>query len=123
LRTGAAPGRLIRVPGSGDLLVVWNGCCVSTENPLLGRRLTLSSAISTDGGQTWKWRRDLESVVPGAGNGVEYPAVTMINGNAFVTYRAETSAGGHYRMEEFLSILPLSWFYVERDCNSVGFGQ
>jgi sialidase-1 len=123
LKTGAAPGRLIRIPGSRDLLVVWNSCCVDADLSLLGYRLTLSSAISTDDGLTWAGRRDLESVVPGDGNGVEYPAITIVDGKAFVTYRAETGVGGRYRMEEFLSILPLSWFYAERNWNLIGLGQ
>jgi hypothetical protein len=121
LKTGAAPGRLIRVPGSKDLLVVWNSCCVDTKVGLLGRRLTLSSAVSSDDGEIWKWKRDIESVVPDNGNSVEYPAIRMIRGKTFATYRAKTDKDHRLQMEEFLSVLPLSWFYVERDYNSAGF--
>jgi sialidase-1 len=121
LHSGAAPGRLIRIPGSDDLLVIWNSCCVKEDNNLLGPRLTLSSAISTDGGDTWKWTRTIEAVTPGNNDRVEYPAITFIQGKAFVTYRAYTSAppppsrpNEPMGMQEYLSILPISWFYAER---------
>lgn len=118
LYTGAAPGRLLRVPGSGDLLVIWNSCCVQTENALLGERVTLSSAISPDDGQTWTKERTLEAVTPGNGDRVEYPAATFIDGNAFVTYRAASAAHvadtDRMGMQEYLSILPIRWFYAER---------
>jgi hypothetical protein len=117
LSTGAAPGRLVRIPDSNDLLVVWNSCCVQPEDSLLGQRLTLSSAISSDDGQSWQHRRTLEAVTPGNGNRVEYPAITFIDGKAFVSYRAasatHTPDKDRTGMQEYLSILPNRWFYVE----------
>jgi len=118
LRTGAAPGRLVRMPNSIDLLVVWNSCCVQPEESLLGQRLTLSSAISSDDGQTWKLQRTIEAVAPGDGNRVEYPAITFIGNRAFISYRAASAAHiqnmSRMGMQEYLSILPVRWFYVER---------
>ncbi|HEY4356816.1 MAG TPA: sialidase family protein [Acidobacteriaceae bacterium] len=128
LPSGAAPAKLARVPGTSDLLVLWNSCCVNQAEGLLGERLTLSSAISHDGGKTWHLQRDLEAITPaqapGAtakafdpalpynGNRIEYPAVTFIRGNAFVTYRAQTTVGDHTEMQEYLSVLPVAWFYA-----------
>ena len=118
LRSGAAPGRLVRIPNSNDLLVVWNSCCVQPEDSLLGQRLTLSSAISTDDGQTWKQQRTIEAVTPGNGDRVEYPAITFIGDRAFITYRAASASHvqnmDRMGMQEYLSILPERWFYVER---------
>lgn len=115
LMSSAAPGRLERVPGTNDLLVVWNSCCLNPEQSLLGDRVTLSAAISSDGGQTWQWRREIESITPGGSNRVEYPALNIYDGVVYVTYRAQFGSGGALQMQEYLSALPLAWFYAERD--------
>jgi sialidase-1 len=112
LPSGAAPARIERIPGSDDLLVIWNSCCVYTGDRLLGQRLTLSSAISHDGGRTWHDQRDIEALTPLPRNRVEYPTVTFVGDRAFVTYRMQTDVGGKPQMQEYLSILPVSWFYV-----------
>jgi sialidase-1 len=118
LRSGAAPGRLARIPDSDDLLVVWNSCCVQPEDSLLGERITLSSAISSDGGQSWNLQRTMEAITPGDGNRVEYPAITFIDGKAFVSYRAASAAHipnmDRMGMQEYLSILPTRWFYAAK---------
>jgi hypothetical protein len=114
LMSSAAPGRIQRIPGTRDILVVWNSCCLDPKHPLLGQRLVLSSAISNDNGLTWKWKRDIESVSPGTR--VEYPSIEIDEDKVFLTYRAQaTGAGGRIMMQEYLSILPLQWFYAERD--------
>lgn len=115
LLSGAAPGRLERVPGTNDLIVVWNSCCLNPENGLLGDRLTLSAAFSSDGGQTWQGRREIESVAPGNNRRVEYPAVNIYDGVVYLTYRAQVGSGDALRMQEYLATLPLAWFYAERD--------
>jgi sialidase-1 len=118
LMSSAAPGRVERIPGTDHLLVVWNSCCLNPEDGLLGQRLTLSAAISTDGGKTWQWRRDVESVTQG--NRVEYPAMNIWDGNVHLTYRAQARSGSQLQMQEYLSILPISWFYAERDRHRPG---
>lgn len=114
LMSSASPGRVERIPGTDHLLVVWNSCCLDPGQRLLGQRLVLSAAISDDGGKTWKWKRDLEAVAPGTS--VEYPAINIYDGVVYVTYRAWTrTAGNQMMMQEYLSKLPLAWFYLERD--------
>jgi hypothetical protein len=116
LLSSAAPGRVQQIPGTDDLLVVWNSCCRNPADNLLGDRITLSSAISSDGGKTWQWRRVLEDITPGSSNRVEYPAMNIIDGKVFLTYRAQTGSGARgLRMQEYMTILPLAWFYAERD--------
>jgi len=120
LMSSAAPGRLERVPGTNDLLVVWNSCCLKPEHNLLGDRITLSAAISSDGGKSWRWRRVIEDITPGAINRVEYPAINIYDGVVYITYRAARVAQSDrdrrtLQMQEYLSILPLAWFYAERD--------
>lgn len=114
LMSSAAPGRIERIPGTNHILVVWNSCCLDRTNSLAGQRLTLSSSISEDGGKTWKWRRDIESVMPGTR--VEYPAINIYDGKVYLTYRAQAPGlGNQLMMQEYLSILPVEWFYAERD--------
>jgi len=112
-----APVRLERVPGSNDLLVLWNSCCIDPTEAHLGNRLTLSSAISTDGGRTWKWQRDIESIVPTPGakfTDVSYPSIYFDGGLAYVTYFARRLPA-ELQGEQYVSVLPLSWFYAARD--------
>lgn len=114
LMSSAAPGRIERIPGSDHILVIWNSCCLDPEHGLLGQRLVLSAAISEDGGRSWKWKRDIESVSPG--NSVEYPTINIYDGQVYLTYRAQAAVGGNQlQMQEYLSILPVEWFYAERD--------
>lgn len=116
LMSGAAPGRVERIAGTNRLLVVWNRCCLNETDGLLGARLNLSAAISDDGGETWSAPRDIETVAPGPGNRVEYPAVNIWNDHVYLTYRAQAGTGaGGLRMQEYLSILPLSWFSAQMD--------
>ena len=61
LASSYAPSTLIRIPQTGDLLLVWNQ--VSAEEILTGlHRHRLSTAISKDQGATWKHFRNLESL-------------------------------------------------------------
>jgi hypothetical protein len=88
---------------------------LNPEQSLLGDRVTLSAAISSDGGKTWRWRREIESVTPGNNNRVEYPALNIYDGVVYVTYRAQFGGGATLQMQEYLSALPLAWFYAARD--------
>jgi mannose-6-phosphate isomerase-like protein (cupin superfamily) len=121
LPSGAAPARVERIPGSADLLVVWNSCCLDRDNAQLGERLTLSSAISADGGLTWKWRRTVAEIVPGqspARHWVDYPAVTIDGGTVFLSYRAVSLDGQSTLMQNYMAPLPVSWFYAVRERHS-----
>lgn len=120
LPSGAAPARVERIPGSGDLLVVWNSCCVDKENAQVGERLTLTSAISSDGGLRWKWRRTVADIIPGPSpvrHWVDYPAITIDGGMVYLSYRAVVLEGQSTLMQNYMAPLPLSWFYAARDRN------
>ncbi len=61
LASSYAPSTLIRIPKTGDLLLVWNQ--VSAKEILSGlHRHRLSTAISKDQGETWEHFRNLESL-------------------------------------------------------------
>lgn len=56
-----APGTLIRIPQTGDLLLIWNQA--SPQEIMSGlHRHRLSTAISSDEGETWQYHRNLESL-------------------------------------------------------------
>lgn len=118
LVSGAAPAFVARVPGTPDLLVVWNSCCLDKKDPQLGHRITLASAISTDGGDTWKWHRTLADITPGPRGDVhwvDYPALTFDRDTVFVNYRARAGTGQQVLMQNYVVALPLRWFYAVRD--------
>ncbi len=55
------PPMLVRLPKSDDLLLVWNQASAEEIGAGLSRH-RLSTAISSDGGTTWKHHRNLESM-------------------------------------------------------------
>lgn len=60
LASARAPACLKRIPGSNDLLLVWNQ--TSAEEIEMGfKRNRLSAAISQDGGLTWKYHKNVRS--------------------------------------------------------------
>lgn len=61
LASSYAPGTLIRVPGTSDMMLVWNQ---ASEKEILSglHRHRLSTAISRDHGETWTHFRNLESL-------------------------------------------------------------
>jgi len=59
LASSHSPAEAVRVPGSDDILLLWNQ--ESREEISRGlRRARLSAAISSDGGRSWKHFRNLE---------------------------------------------------------------
>lgn len=108
---------LITVPQTGDLMVAWQSCCLTGEKGA-GKRLSLSTAISEDGGKSWKWRRELVTVADADGD-VQYPTLTVDDQKVIITYRSVKKVyQPRWVMEEQLLIYPLEWFYAEKDFNS-----
>ena len=93
----AAPVSLSRVPGTGDILAIWN------NNPGAIKRNPLTAAISKDEGETWINIRNIEENPDDAW---AYPAVTWIGNRALITY---------FNYKDGLSLklksLPAEWFY------------
>ncbi len=56
-----SPPMLVRIPGSADLLLVWNQASPEEIRAGLSRH-RLSTAVSSDGGATWNHFRNLESM-------------------------------------------------------------
>jgi sialidase-1 len=118
LPSGAAPGFLRRVPGSNDLLLVWSSCCVDKDDFVLGQRISLASAISRDGGATWRWRRSLVEISPGpedAPHWADYPSFLIEKDRVLFSYRLVLGKGKAALLQQRFDVLPLAWFFAGRD--------
>lgn len=93
----AAPVSLCRVPGTGEILAIWN------NNPGGKSRNPLTSAISRDEGETWDHFKNIEE---GGDDAWAYPAVTWVDNRALITYF--NYKGG---LSLKLKSLPADWFY------------
>ena len=117
-----APPLLRRIPGTDDLLLIWNWHYDWRER-LAGKRQLVATAISTDGGDSWplERRKVLEN---DPAHSASYPTCTFLTGKdgksdeAFVTYRWGGHITGKYDPEDpngWISSkavrLPISWFY------------
>ena len=61
LASALAPGAIGKIPGTDDLLIVWNQC--SPDETQRGmQRHRLSTAVSRDGGATWSHGRNVFSI-------------------------------------------------------------
>jgi sialidase-1 len=93
----AAPVSISRVPGTGDILAIWN------NNPGAESRNPLTAALSKDEGESWVNIRNIEE---NPNDAWAYPAVTWIDNRALITYF--NYKGG---LSLKLKSLPADWFY------------
>ena len=61
LRAPESMPTLARIPGTGDLLLVWNDAPYQPDFDHSGKRTPLTVAVSRDEGQTWEARKDIET--------------------------------------------------------------
>ncbi|MCK5803486.1 MAG: exo-alpha-sialidase [Lentisphaeria bacterium] len=94
----AAPIAVTRVPETGDLLAIW------THNPGGVGRNPLTSALSSDEGESWDRFKNLEDE---PGNAWAYPAVTWVDGIALITYFDYKD-----RLSLKLKAVSTEWFYA-----------
>lgn len=52
---------LVRIPSTGDLLLIWNHSRYDPEFDHCGKRTPLTSAVSRDEGRTWEHIKDIET--------------------------------------------------------------
>ena len=117
-----APEFITRIPGTGDLLLLW---CNNPHAPALARgeeqptvkvaqletklghvRSPLSSAVSRDGGQTWEHVRDIAAnPAEGVYADYGYPAVTFIDDGKIALINYNSTDGIH------LVRIGVDWFY------------
>ena len=97
LMASYSPGRICRLPKSGDLLVVWNQC--SRDEIRRGfRRSRLSCAVSKDEGKTWEHFKNIEVIkhLTGVTRVPSDPDLTPIWGDDEVGDLPEDYAIFHY---------------------------
>lgn len=100
-----SPATLRRLPGSGELLMIWNDH--SGEFARLGQKRTpFTTAISRDEGKTWINRKILEDDPDGW---FCYTSCTFVDGAAFVSYCAGGKDVGRLNRLRVLRI-EQSWF-------------
>lgn len=123
-----APPNIERIPGSDDILLIWNSQSVYNTHSHLGQRLTLASMISSDGGKTWGSYREFITVPAyeiGAEsfnrNGVSYPSIFFDEGWAHIGYWGRAWIDGRSYDQQYMAAVPISFFYSlkEHDPKSV----
>ncbi len=99
-----SPCMVKRIPGTGDLLLVWNNHRVRTP---------LTAAVSADDGETWRHFRNLEEMDgwPPVRTHT-YPSVTFLNDTVHLTYwEAHKLSADKFLVSLKYRRLPVSWFY------------
>lgn len=122
LASPESPPNVARLPGSDDLLVIWNSQCVTTDSTMLGQRLTLASTVSRDGGRTWGEYREIITIPPndpkpprGFGpDRVCYPSIYFDSGLAYIGYWASARVDGRSYDQQYVMVLPVSYFTALR---------
>jgi hypothetical protein len=104
-----APSLLRRIPGSDDLLLIWNWRYDWTER-LGGTRRPLAAAISQDGGDSWPiaGRKTIEDD-PGAT--YAYPSCLFVDDVAFVTYFVTPGDSPSNQRSLKIARIPLAWLH------------
>lgn len=109
IRSPEAPATIRVIPATGDLLLVWNDAYVPGADHG-GPRTPLSAAISTDDGETWRPKRDLES---DPARTYAYTSLIFVRDRAVLSYWDEDRNTARYS-SRFRS-LPITWFYAARE--------
>ncbi len=108
LRAPEAPATIRRIPATGDLLLVWNNNFEQHAGHG-GKRTPLTSAVSPDGGRTWKHLRNLET---DTNRTFAYTSITFDRDRVVLTYYVADAKSG--RLSSRLRSLPVSWLYEAR---------
>lgn len=100
-----APSRLIRIPATGDLLLLWNNVASSSNWP----RTPLTAAISKDEGNTWHNYRNIDNR---QNYDAAYSSVTFVKDEALIAYYTRPTYWKR-DCEVTLKIFKIDQFYSE----------
>ena len=99
---------LRRIPGSRDLVLFWNNSKYSKRHHHFGERTSLTAAISSDGGKSWRILGNLADD-PKA----EYTNLDCLftsKGDAIVTYMYAKPAWNRSQIHLRAALIPRTWF-------------
>jgi hypothetical protein len=110
LRSPVSPSTLKRIPGTGDLLAIWNNREGHPRSEPFSRRTPLTSAISRDEGETWESFRNIED---DRSRTYCYTSVAFAGRRALLTYYVSEHLpeGERVLASLKLKILGQDWFY------------
>ncbi|MBA2117666.1 sialidase family protein [Bremerella alba] len=97
LRSPRSPASIKRIPKTGDLLAIWNDSPTNQRSPL-------TSAISKDEGQSWKFLNTLEANPQGW---YCYTAIHFTGDHALLSYWDMADK----KIETKVLRAPIEWFY------------
>ncbi len=100
-----SPATIRTIPATGDLLLVWNNNFAAGKGHG-GKRTPLSTAISSDGGQTWKHTRNLET---DPNEGYAYTSVLFHKDRVLLSYYVGKIGEGP--LSSRFRSLPVRWLY------------
>jgi len=106
IKAPESPATIRVIPATGDLLLVWNDAYVPDADHG-GPRTPLTAAISTDNGETWRYKRNLEA---DSSRTHAYTSLIFVRDRAVLSYWDEDRKTARYS-SRFRS-LPISWFYT-----------
>jgi sialidase-1 len=109
-----APCIIRRIPGTDDLLLVWNWI-YDPQDPMGGKRRRLTCAISRDGGETWptESRHILEGSDPDS-DFFSYPGCTFYEHQFILTYyhmRSDVNFNFDGARSLKIMYIPIEWMY------------
>ncbi len=106
-----SPLSMKRIPGTGDLLAVWNDRSgrfpFPRDHALYGGRTPLVSAVSRDEGRSWEHFKEVEAD-PQAG--YCYTAIDFLGKHAFLAYWMAESKGGATITRLRIRRIGFGWF-------------
>ncbi len=116
LRASESMPCLVKIPKSGDLLVIWNNSLYDPEFDHSGKRTPLTAAISKDEGRSWENFKDIETDPTWE---FTNPACRFTSRDkAIITYVASPMDNpdppgklGRSRMPLKAAIADIEWFY------------
>ncbi len=103
IKSPISPATITRIPGTNDLLLVWNNNGEKGEGYFKAKRTPLSIAVSKDEGKTWLYTKDLETDPDGM---FCYTAVHFTKDHVLLGY----GLGAGLADSRILRI-PLTWIY------------
>ncbi len=104
----ASPATITNIPGSEDMMIVWN------NNPLGNKagwqsRTPLTAAISRDGGKHWE---NFRNIADDPDSGYAYTSITISGKRALLTYYHWKKGKPNFEGTDLIfHSIPIAWFY------------